>query len=75
MILSPEVVLADEPTGNVDPEMSQRLLSLLVELNRMGTAVMIATHDMTLIRNAKSAVSARVLRIVDGGLQAAGADL
>ena len=75
VILSPEVVLADEPTGNVDPEMSQRLLSLLVELNRMGTAVMIATHDMTLIRNAKSAVSARVLRIVDGGLQAAGADL
>ena len=41
----------------------------------MGTAVLIATHDMTLIRNAKSAVSARVLRIVDGGLHAAGADL
>ncbi len=75
VIMSPEVVLADEPTGNVDPEMSQRLLSLLVELNRMGTAVMIATHDMTLIRTAKSAVSARVLRIVDGTLQAAGADL
>ena len=75
VILSPEVVLADEPTGNVDPDMSQRLLGLLIELNRMGTAVLIATHDMTLIRNAKSAVSARVLRIVDGGLHAAGADL
>ncbi len=75
VILSPEVVLADEPTGNVDPEMSQRLLSLLVELNRMGTAVMIATHDMALIRNAKAQVSARVLRIVDGTLQQAGADL
>lgn len=75
VILSPEVVLADEPTGNVDPEMSQRLLSLLIELNRMGTAVVIATHDMSLIRAAKSAVSARVLRIQDRGLQLAGADL
>ncbi len=75
VILSPEVVLADEPTGNIDPEMSQRLLGLLIELNRMGTAVMIATHDMGLIRAAKSQVSARVLRIVDRTLQQAGADL
>nr|WP_211201714.1 ATP-binding cassette domain-containing protein [Rhodobacter sp. NTK016B] len=75
VIMSPEVVLADEPTGNVDPEMSQRLLSLLVELNRMGTAVMIATHDLPLIRSAKAMVSARVLRIVDQNLQAAGSDL
>ena len=75
VILSPEVVLADEPTGNVDPEMSQRLLSLLVELNRMGTAVMIATHDLPMIRSAKSMVSARVLRIVDRTLQTAGAEL
>ncbi|MCW1931858.1 cell division ATP-binding protein FtsE [Pararhodobacter zhoushanensis] len=75
VILSPEVVLADEPTGNVDPEMSQRLLSLLVELNRMGTAVMIATHDLPMIRSAKSMVSARVLRIADRTLQTAGAEL
>jgi len=75
VIMSPEVVLADEPTGNVDAEMSQRLLTLLVELNRMGTAVMIATHDLTLIRNAKALVSARVLRIADRTLQSAGADL
>jgi len=75
VILSPEVVLADEPTGNVDAEMSLRLLSLLVELNRMGTAILIATHDLTLIRNAKAQVSARVLRIADRTLQSAGADL
>lgn len=75
VIVSPEVVLADEPTGNVDAEMSQRLLSLLIELNRMGTAVMIATHDLSLIRNAKAQVSARVLRIADQTLQAAGSDL
>ncbi|MEY8838925.1 cell division ATP-binding protein FtsE, partial [Cribrihabitans sp. XS_ASV171] len=45
VIMSPDVVLADEPTGNVDWEMSQRLLQLLVELNRMGKTVLIATHD------------------------------
>lgn len=75
VIMSPEVVLADEPTGNVDWEMSQKLLSLLVELNRMGTAVMIATHDLNLIRTAKSAVSARILRIANNTLQAAGSEL
>ncbi|WP_323034627.1 cell division ATP-binding protein FtsE [Pararhodobacter sp.] len=75
VIMSPEVVLADEPTGNVDWEMSQRLLSLLVELNRMGTAVMIATHDLNLIRTAKTQVSARNLRIADRTLQAAGSEL
>jgi len=75
VIASPKVVLADEPTGNVDWEMSQRLLSLLVELNRMGTAVLIATHDLNLIRTAKSVVPARILRIADQTLQAAGSDL
>ena len=75
VITSPDVVLADEPTGNVDAEMSARLLGLLIELNRMGTAVVIATHDMQLIRMAKAQVNARVLRIVDRQVVAAGADL
>ena len=75
VIMSPEVVLADEPTGNVDWEMSQRLLRLLIELNRMGVTVLIATHDLQLIRAAKSQVQARVLRISNRRLQAAGADL
>ncbi len=75
VILSPDVVLADEPTGNVDWEMSQRLLSLLTELNRMGKTVLIATHDLSLIRAAKSQVQARVLRIAQRKLQLAGADL
>jgi cell division transport system ATP-binding protein len=75
LILSPDVILADEPTGNVDWEMSQRLLRLLVELNRMGKTVMIATHDLGLIRAAKAQVQARVLRISDRTIQAAGADL
>jgi len=75
LILSPDVILADEPTGNVDWEMSQRLLKLLVELNKMGKTVMIATHDLSLIRAAKHHVQARVLRISGRKLQLAGADL
>ncbi|MBO6868430.1 MAG: ATP-binding cassette domain-containing protein [Pseudomonadota bacterium] len=75
VIMSPDVILADEPTGNVDWEMSQRLLRLLIELNRMGKTVMIATHDLGLIRAAKSQVQARVLRISNRRLQLAGADL
>ena len=75
VIMSPDVVLADEPTGNVDWDMSQRLLTLLVELNKMGKTVLIATHDLSLIRAAKAHVQARVLRISNRRVQLAGADL
>ena len=75
VIMDPDVILADEPTGNLDWEMSLRLLTLLVELNKMGKTIMIATHDLSLIRAAKAQVSARVLRIAGGRLQLAGADL
>ena len=75
VIMSPDVILADEPTGNVDWDMSQRLLQLLIELNRMGKTVLIASHDLTLIRTTKSQVQARVLRISDRQLQLSGADL
>lgn len=75
VIMSPELVLADEPTGNIDWEMSQRILTLLVELNRMGKTVLIATHDLSLIRAAKTHVQARVLRISNRRIQLAGSDL
>ncbi|MCV2882875.1 cell division ATP-binding protein FtsE [Actibacterium sp. XHP0104] len=75
VIMSPDVILADEPTGNVDWEMSLRLLQLLVELNKMGKAILIATHDLNLIRAAKAQVAARVLRIKDRRLLQAGANL
>ncbi|AXC48791.1 ATP-binding cassette domain-containing protein [Paracoccus suum] len=75
VILSPDLVLADEPTGNLDEEMSMRLLELLVELNRSGKTVLVATHDLNLIRAIKPQVQARVLRISGGRVQLAGADL
>lgn len=75
VIMAPDVILADEPTGNLDWEMSLRLLTLLVELNRMGKTVLVATHDLNLIRQAKSQIAARVLRIKNRRIQLAGADL
>jgi cell division transport system ATP-binding protein len=75
VITGPDVILADEPTGNIDWEMSLRLLTLLVELNRMGKTILVATHDMNLIRSAKNQVAARVLRIRNRRVQLAGADL
>ncbi|MFD1794750.1 ATP-binding cassette domain-containing protein [Paracoccus aurantiacus] len=76
VIMSPDMVMADEPTGNLDWDMSMRLLQLLVELNRSGKTIMVATHDMDLIRAARQMdVQARVLRISGQRVQLAGADL
>jgi cell division transport system ATP-binding protein len=49
VIARPELLLADEPTGNVDPALAQRLLRLLIELNKSGTSILIATHDIALM--------------------------
>jgi cell division transport system ATP-binding protein len=49
LITRPEMLLADEPTGNVDPPLAARLMRLFVELNRLGTSVLIATHDIALM--------------------------
>ena len=49
LIVQPELLLADEPTGNVDPSMARRLIRLFAELHRSGTSVVIATHDLSLM--------------------------
>ena len=49
LIVRPELLLADEPTGNVDPGLARRLLRLFIELHKSGTAVVIATHDLPLM--------------------------
>ncbi len=49
LIVRPELLLADEPTGNVDPSLARRLLRLFIELHKSGTSVVIATHDLNLM--------------------------
>lgn len=49
VIARPDILLADEPTGNVDPELSLRLLRLFAELNRTGTTIILATHELALL--------------------------
>ena len=75
VIMSPDLIIADEPTGNLDWDMAQRVLTLLIELNKMGKTILIATHDMNLIRMAKNQIAARVLRIRQRHLELAGAEL
>jgi cell division transport system ATP-binding protein len=64
LISKPEILLADEPTGNVDPPLARRLMRLFVELNRLGTSVVIATHDINLMNQ----FNARRLVIEEGRL-------
>jgi cell division transport system ATP-binding protein len=71
LIGRPELLLADEPTGNVDPQLGRRLLRLFVELHRQGTAVVIATHDLSLMDQVSFArrltVGGGRLSIAEGG--------
>jgi cell division transport system ATP-binding protein len=64
LIVKPEVLLADEPTGNVDPTLARRLLRLFMELQNLGTAVVIATHDLSLMEQ----FDGRRLVLADGHL-------
>lgn len=65
LIEQPQILLADEPTGNVDPPLARRLLRLFIEMNRLGTAVVIATHDLGLMDQ----VDARRMILSGGSLQ------
>ena len=61
----PEILVADEPTGNVDPEMAVRLLQLFAALNRLGTTVVVATHDIHLLQEIEGA---QMMRLEKGRL-------
>lgn len=65
LITRPEMLLADEPTGNVDPPLARRLLRLFIELNKLGTSVVIATHDIALLEQ----VDARRMVLANGRLE------
>lgn len=65
VINRPELLVADEPTGNVDADMAARLLHLFTALNRLGTTVVVATHDVGLI---KATPGATMIRLEDGTL-------
>ena len=66
VITQPDLLVADEPTGNVDADMAKRLLHLFTALNRLGTTIVVATHDLGLIA---SAPGANMMRL-EGGLLA-----
>ena len=51
LVNSPDLIIADEPTGNVDPNMSYEIVSLLTEINKRGTTVLMVTHDNNLVRD------------------------
>ena len=60
VIARPDVLVADEPTGNVDPEMAVKLLRLFEALNRLGTTVVVATHDVHLLRKVPDSLIMRL---------------
>lgn len=64
LVNDPVVLVADEPTGNLDPEVTEHIMQILQKVNRAGTAVLMATHELDLIRRHP----ARTLRLQDGSL-------
>jgi len=65
VINRPELLVADEPTGNVDSDMAERLMGLFAALNRLGTTVVVATHDISLM---KATPGAQMIRLEGGTL-------
>lgn len=65
LLNDPEIILADEPTGNLDPETTQEIVLLLKEISQSGTSILMATHDYNIIRNMPS----RIIRTRNGVLE------
>ncbi len=62
LVNNPSLIIADEPTGNIDPELSYEIMELLTEINRRGTTVLVVTHDHELVKS----FGRRVIEIRDG---------
>ncbi len=62
LVNAPDLIIADEPTGNVDPTMSYEIVNLLTEINKRGTTILMVTHDHNLVRDFQH----RVI-MLDGG--------
>jgi cell division transport system ATP-binding protein len=65
LLNNPEIILADEPTGNLDPATSEEIVLLLRDIAAAGTAILMATHDYQIIRN----MPARIIETADGALR------
>ncbi len=65
LLNDPELILADEPTGNLDPDTSEEIMKLLVEISKSGCAVLLATHDFLMI----SKFPSRILMCADGRIK------
>lgn len=64
LVSKPDLILADEPTGNVDPLMGEKIMKLFIELNKLGAAVVVATHDLELVK----ALGKKTMRLEAGRL-------
>jgi len=64
LLNDPEIILADEPTGNLDPETSQGLMKLLFDISESGRAVLMATHNYSIIQK----YPAKILKCEDGNV-------
>jgi cell division transport system ATP-binding protein len=64
MVNSPSILVADEPTGNLDPEMSVEIMKLFSEINQRGTTILMATHDLHIVDKMKK----RVVEINEGNI-------
>ena len=62
LVNNPQIIIADEPTGNVDPERSMEIVSLLEQINKLGPGILMVTHDHNLVHRFRK----RVIRIEDG---------
>ncbi|SIT68627.1 cell division transport system ATP-binding protein [Ectothiorhodosinus mongolicus] len=65
VVHKPAILLADEPTGNLDPELSRDIMSLFLQFNELGTTVLVASHDLDLIQT----LGKPVLQLANGSLQ------